>query len=138
MIKVKEDNEQILKDKEELNAILLPKIHNDDKGKSKEYEHEMPKTSPYKRKDRKIKFSIHKSNTSMEELVKHHRKQQDSSERSDENKKKNKYIPYEEIYGSLRKLNHPCLLGKLRRAKRKRLGCPEWKSIFKYITTQMS
>ena len=70
--KVNEDNERILKAQEELNAILLAKIHNDEKEKSKESEQEIPKNAPYKRKGRKLEFSSHKPETSSEELVKHH------------------------------------------------------------------
>ena len=67
--KVKEDNERILKAQEELNTILLAKIHNDEKEKNEESEHDLPKNAPYKRKGRKQEFSIHKLVTSS---VKHH------------------------------------------------------------------
>ena len=94
--KVKEDNEKMLKDQEELNTILLAKIHNDEKEKNKGSEHIMPKNTPYKRKGRKLEFFSHKAETSSEESVKHHsEKQQDSSESSDDNKNKNKYKLYE-------------------------------------------
>ena len=61
---------------------MLAKIHKDDKGKSKESEHEMPKNAPYKHKGGKVEFSIHKPNTSSKESSKHHRKQQESRESS--------------------------------------------------------
>ena len=64
----------------------------------------MTKTSPYKCKGRKLEFSNHKFDTSSEESIKHHRKQQEFRERSDDNKNKNKYIPYEEIFGEFKKI----------------------------------
>ena len=72
--RVKEDNEWILKDQEELNTILLAKIHNDEKEKNKDSKHVMPKTTPYKHKVRKLEFSSRKTETSSEESVKHHSK----------------------------------------------------------------
>ena len=42
-----------MKAQEELNNILLSRIHNDEKEKNKEYEHIMPKTTPYKHKGMK-------------------------------------------------------------------------------------
>ena len=50
--KFKEYNEQILKAQEELNFILLAKIHNDEKEKNKESKQEILKTAPYKCKGR--------------------------------------------------------------------------------------
>ena len=67
-----EDNERILKAQEELNTILLEKIHNDEKEKNKGSEHIMPKNAPYKCKARKLEFSSHKLETSSEESIKHH------------------------------------------------------------------
>ena len=53
--KVKEDNERILKAQEELNTILLAKIHNEKKDKNKDFEQELPKNVPYnKRNGRKL------------------------------------------------------------------------------------
>ena len=46
--RVKEDNERILKTQEELNTILLAKIHNVEKEKNKGSEHDLPKTAPYR------------------------------------------------------------------------------------------
>ena len=57
MKRFREDNERIMKPQEELNNILLAKIHNDEKEKNKEPEHNMPETTPYKRKGRKLEFS---------------------------------------------------------------------------------
>ena len=65
--KVKEDNERILKAQEELNTILLVKIHNEEKEKSKDFEQELPKTVLYNKcKGRKLEFSSHNPNTSSE------------------------------------------------------------------------
>ena len=58
--KVKENNEKILKGQEDLNDILSAKIHNDEKEKNKESEHDLPKTASYKHKGRKLEFSSHK------------------------------------------------------------------------------
>ena len=58
--------------------------------KRKKYEQEIPKAVPYKHKGRKLEFSIHKPKTSNEELVKHHIKQYESNESSDDNKMKSK------------------------------------------------
>ena len=83
---------------------MLAKLHNEEKDKNKESKHELPKISPYnKRKGRKLEFSNHKPDTSSEESVKHNKKWQESNEISDDNKKKIKYIPYEEISGELKK-----------------------------------
>ena len=115
---VREDNERILKAQEELNNILLANIHNDEKEKNKESEHKMPKSTPYKCKGRKLEFSIHKDETSSEELVKHHTwKQQDSSERSDDDKKKKKYKPYEEISGELKNIKPPIFNGEIEKGE---------------------
>ena len=89
--KVKKDNEWILKAQEELNTILLAKIHNEEKDKNKDFDQERHKNSPYnKRKGRKLEFLSHNSDTSSEESVKHHRKTKESSKSSDEIKKKKK------------------------------------------------
>ena len=110
-----------MKDQEELNTIMLEKIHNEEKDKNKDFDQELPKTALYnKRKGRKLGFSRHNLDNSSEESVKNHRKCQESSKSSDKNKKNKKYRPYEEISGEFKKLNHPCLMGKLRREKRQR------------------
>ena len=62
---VKEDNERILRAQEELNQVLLDKIHNEGKDKRKEIEYES-KTISYKRKGKKLKFSDNESNSSSE------------------------------------------------------------------------
>ena len=54
-----------MKAQEELNNILLDKIHNDEKEKNKEPKHNMPKNTLHKRKGRKLEFSS-------EESAKHH------------------------------------------------------------------
>ena len=96
---------------------MLAKIHNDEKEKNKESEQEIPKTTPYKRKGKKLEFSSHKPKNSSEESVKHHRKQQESSESSDDNKKKNKYKPYEEISGEFKKIKPPMFNGEIEKGE---------------------
>ena len=56
---VKEDNEIILRAQEELNQILLDKIHNKCKDKRKQHETESGMVS-YKHKGKKLKFLIMK------------------------------------------------------------------------------
>ena len=62
----KEDNERVLKAQEELNNVLLTKIHNNEEEKNKRLELNMAITAPYKRKVRKLKFSNHKIESSSE------------------------------------------------------------------------
>ena len=91
---------------------MLARIHNEEKDKNKGFEQELPKTAPYnKRKGRKLEFSSHNSDTSSEESVKHPRKTHESSKIRDENKKKKKYRPYEEIYGAFKKIKPPMFNG---------------------------
>ena len=74
----------------------------------------MPKTTPYKRKGRKLEFSSHGVETSNEESLKHHtEKQKDSSESSDDNKKKKKYKPYEDFLGEFKKIKPPVFNGEI-------------------------
>ena len=60
---VKEDNERILRAREELNQILLDKIHNGGKDKRKEHETESGTVS-YKHKGKKLKFPNSESKSS--------------------------------------------------------------------------
>ena len=86
-----EDNEHILKAQEELNNILLSKIHSDEKYKHKEPGINMEKPTPYKCMGRKMGFSSHVVEYSSQESTKNHTKNyQDSSESSDNNQKKKK------------------------------------------------
>ena len=59
--RVKEYNEHILKAREQLNNILLSKIHSNERDKNKEPELNMEKTTPYKCKGRKLEFSKHET-----------------------------------------------------------------------------
>ena len=77
----------------------------------------MLKTALYKCKGRKLEFSIHKPETSIEESVKHNRKHQESNKRNDDNKRKNKYIPYEEIFGEFKKIKPPMFNGEIEKGK---------------------
>ena len=54
---VKEDNEHILTTQEELNNVMLTKIHNNEEEKNKGLELDIERNAPYKRKERKLKFS---------------------------------------------------------------------------------
>ena len=74
---------------EEINAILLAKIHNDEKDKNKK----------------------------SEESVKHHKKQKESSESSADNKKKKKYIPHEEISREFKKIKPPMFNGEIEKGE---------------------
>ena len=53
---------------------MLSKLHSNEREKNKEPVLNMEKTTPYKRKGRKLKFSSHKDETSSEESIKHHSK----------------------------------------------------------------
>ena len=89
-----------------------------EKEKNKEPKHNMPKTTPYKCKGRKLEFFSPKVETSNEESIKHQtEKQQDSSESSDDNKNKKKYKPYEEIYGEFKKIKPPMFNGEIEKVK---------------------
>ena len=69
---VKEDNKRILRAQEELNQILLDKIHNGGKDKRKEHETESGTVS-YKCKGKKLKFSDNESKSSSEIKVRSHK-----------------------------------------------------------------
>ena len=64
-----------------------------------------------------MEFSNHKSNTSSEYWVKHHKKEQDSIGIHDENKNKNKYGPYEEISGDFKKIEPAIFNGELEKGE---------------------
>ena len=98
---IKEDNERILRAQEELNQILLDKIHNIGKDKIKEHEIDYG-TISYKRKGKKLKFSDNESKSSSGIKVRLHKekyKYSSESSDSDNSPKKRKYKPYEEISG---------------------------------------
>ena len=87
---VKEDNERILRAQEELNEILLDKLHNEGKDKRKGHEYESG-TISYKHKGKKLKFSNNESNSSSGINVRSHRKKYKySSESSDSDNKHKK------------------------------------------------
>ena len=117
---VKEDNERILRAREELNQILLDKIHN--RGKDKRKEHEIESgTVSYKRKGKKLKFSDNESKSSSGiKLRSHKEKYKYSSESSDSDNgpRKRKYKPYEEILGEFKKINLQFLMDKWKRVKK--------------------
>ena len=104
---VKQDNERILRAQEELNQILLDKIHNGGKDKRKEYETNSG-TASYKRKGKKLKFYDSESKSSSGVKVRSHRgrryKYTSESSESDHSPRKRKYKPYEEISGEFKKI----------------------------------
>ena len=53
---------------------MLSKLHSDEMEKHKDPELNMEKTTPYKRKGMKLKFSEHENECSSEESTKHNRK----------------------------------------------------------------
>ena len=56
-----------MKAHEELNNILLSKLHSNEREKNKEPELKIAKTTPYKHKGRKLEFSKHEAESSSEE-----------------------------------------------------------------------
>ena len=106
---VKEDNERILRAREELNQILLDKIHNGGKDKIKEYETDSGIVS-YKHKGKKLNFSDSESKSSSRVKVRPRKeKYKYTSESSESNcsPRKTKYKPYEEILGEFKKMKPP-------------------------------
>ena len=90
---VKEDNERILRAQEELNQILLDKLHNEGKDKRKEHESKFG-TITYKCKGKQLKLSDNEINSSSGINVRSHKeKHKYSSESSDSDNipKKRKY-----------------------------------------------
>ena len=80
---VKEDNERILRSQEELNQILLHKVHNNGKNKIREHKTES-RTVSYERKGNNLKFSDNESKSSSGIKVRSHKeKYKYSSESSD-------------------------------------------------------
>ena len=64
-----------MKAQEELNTILLAKIHNEEKYKNEDFDKQLLETAPYNKcKGRKLEFSIHSAKTSSEESDKQHKK----------------------------------------------------------------
>ena len=121
---VNEDNERILRAQEELNQILLYKLHKEGKDKRKEHEYEY-RTISYKRKGKNLKFSNNESNSSSGINVRSHRekhKYSSESNDSDNNHKKRKYKPYEEILGEFKKIKPRMFNGKVEK-KKSRHGC---------------
>ena len=88
------------------------------KEKNKELELNIEKTTPYKRKGRKLEFSEHEDESSSEKSSKHNtKKHQHSSESSDNSNNKNKYKPYEEIYREFKKIKPPMFNGEIQKGE---------------------
>ena len=68
---LKEDNNRILKELEDLNNILLFKLHSNEREKNKEPKLNMEKNTPYKSKGGKLEFYKHETESSSEEYAKH-------------------------------------------------------------------
>ena len=110
---VKEDYERILRSQEELNQVLLEKIHNRGKYKRKEYETDSGTVS-YKRKGKKLKFFESESKSSSGAKVRSHKgkyKYTSESSESDSGPRKRKHKPYEEISGEFKKIKPPMFNG---------------------------
>ena len=60
--RVKEDNEHILKEEDELNNVLLTKLHSNEEENNKGPELNMERTAPYKCKVKKLEFSTMRLN----------------------------------------------------------------------------
>ena len=115
---VKEDNERILKAQQELNIVLLTKLHSNEEEKNKGHELNMARIAPYKRKVRKLEFSNHETGSSNEESTKHNKeKYKDSSESSNTNQQKHKYKLYEEISGEFKKIKPPMFNGEIEKGE---------------------
>ena len=94
---IKEDSERIIRAQEELNHILLDKIHNGGKDKRKEHETKSGIVS-YKHKGKKLKFSDSESSSTVKvRLYKENYKYTSESSESNNGTRKRKYKPYEEI-----------------------------------------
>ena len=131
MQNVKEDNERILRAHEELNQILLDKLHNEGKDKRKEHEYESG-TLSYKCKCKKLKFSDKESNSFSGINVRSHKeKHKYSSESSDSSNspKKRKYKPYEEMSGKFKKIKPPMFNGEVEKGEEGKAWMSDMKKV---------
>ena len=116
---VKKDNGIILRAQEELNQILLGKIHNKGKDKRQEHETEFGNLS-YRSKGKKLKFFDNESNSSSGIKVRLHKeKYKYSSESSDRDSspKQRKYKRYEEILGEFKRIKPPIVIGEVEKGE---------------------
>ena len=120
MESVKKENERILRHQEELNHILIERLHTEGKGQRTEsedigYQHQYKKTKQVK----------NESSASSEVYGDKHNSQytSDSSE-DNHHTRKRKYKPYEEFLESLRRSNRQHLMGKLKRGRKQNPGYP--------------
>jgi len=130
---VKEDNERILKAQEELNHILLRKIHNQENDIIKVSESDIGTVS-YKHKGNKLKFSDYESNSSKDNRIKKE-KYNYSSESSDNSPKRKKNKPYEEISGEFKKIRPPTFNGEIEKGEEAEswlLGMKNYFQIYNY------
>jgi hypothetical protein len=113
---VKDDNERILKAQEELNGMLLNKLHDHENYKNKEFDSNIVGTETYKRKVRKLKSSDTEIESTNEKFDnKRKQKFEDSSDRSDSNQQeiKKKCKSYDEITGEFKKIKPPMFSGEI-------------------------
>ena len=107
MESVKQENERILRDREELNQILTERFRTEGRGKGADSE-----DTSYQHKYKNIKQTKNES-ISCSEVFGDQRKFHSTSDSSDDNHytKKRKYKPYEEIYGEFKKIKPPTFNG---------------------------
>ena len=111
------DNEIIIRSQEDLNRIILHKIHNEGKDKIKQYEIDS-KTVSYKHKGKKLKFSDSESSSGVN-VCSHRSRYKYTSESSESDRKprKMKYKPYEEISGEFKKIKPPMFNGEVEKGE---------------------
>jgi len=97
----------MMKAREELNQLLLSKIHEQEVEKTKKPEFEEVTTS-YKKRGKKLKFSDNEGKSSANDSVRiKTRKIDHSSDSSEGSPCKRKYKPYEELSGEFKKIKPP-------------------------------
>ena len=101
---VKQDNQRIL----ELNEYPLDKMNKQEKDKRSVIENDSENTS-FKHKGKRSKYPDNESSSEIKPRSRKERQRYISD--SDRKPRKNKYKPYEEIYGELKKIKPPMFNG---------------------------
>jgi hypothetical protein len=133
---VREDNERILKTQEELNAILLEKLCNQNTDKNKGQNSSNSKISQPKKKERKLEYpeseieSVYKDTKDTKRLLKVVLVLNKEPKRNLNNMMKS--------WENLRRLNHQPSMGKWRLVKKQRHGSLVCRNIFKSTIIQVS
>jgi len=92
-------------------------MHNQENDKFQEFEFDIW-TISYKHKRKKLKFYENESYSSKDNKVKLHREKHiNSSASSDNNPKRRKYKPYEEILGEFKKIKPPMFNGEVEKGE---------------------